>query len=244
MASNTEGKFTVSNSDRFLNACENIKDALGEKYPEQNFKGVGEALRFAEKNRHPVAMKRRKHFNTIRDVRNLMQHSLRSGNTAAVEPSDWLANEAEDLEKRFLRQPRISSVVEPDFYSCESEEKLHSVLLKMVEHDYSQAPVFRDGKFVDLLTTNSIARWVSGHLSSNGDLIMESATVDEVLSCLENFEMPAVVRLDAPISDVIEILSESGFQSGCVLITDTGNRSGQVKGIVTRFDLPRLQDRL
>ena len=123
MASNTEGKFTVSNSDRFLNACENIKDALGEKYPEQNFKGVGEALRFAEKNRHPVAMKRRKHFNTIRDVRNLMQHSLRSGNTAAVEPSDWLANEAEDLEKRFLRQPRISSVVEPDFYSCESEEK-------------------------------------------------------------------------------------------------------------------------
>ena len=37
------------------------------------------------------------------------------------------------------------------------------------DKDFSQIPIYDEGRFTALLTTNTIARWVAGDLSDNQD---------------------------------------------------------------------------
>lgn len=232
----------MGNNDRLVNATEAITEALREQY-KRNFSSIGDALVEAEKRGHPVARKRRDDLKLVRETRNSIQHSTRRGE-AAVVASDWMVELTEELSKAFLKPTPVSSLMLTDFYRCDRDEKLHVVLAEMVRNDFSQAPVFESDKFVALLTTNAIARWVSANVEDSGELYMEASAVGEVLGSLEEHESPAIVKHTAPVSDVVEILTDPDFQSGCVLVTDTGNTSGRMMGMVTKFDLPQLYEAL
>lgn len=228
----------TSNNDRFINATEDIKEALQQRYGKA-FNGVGEALRFARDQRHPVALKRRDDLRLISETRNFIQHSERRGE-ASVMASDWTVELAEGLRASLVDAAPISSVMLTDYFRCSVNEKLHDVLAEMVRKDFSQAPVFENDKFLALFTTNAVARWVSKNVEQSGELYMDAAEIGEVLGDREDHEAPIVVRKDEPVYSVIERLSALDSQAVCVLVTDTGSASGRLMGMVTRFDLPQM----
>ena len=115
----------------------------------------------------------------------------------------------------------------------------------MLSKDYSQIPVYRGTVLAALLTTDTIARWVAGALKTDG--IMEGAPVQDVLNQAEfadNYQL-----LD-PSATVLEALGcfDACFRRGkrldAILIAKDVKKTSSPVGIITAFDIPKLNDSL
>ncbi|WP_269508144.1 CBS domain-containing protein [Corynebacterium faecium] len=228
----------LHNTDRFINHVEEIQRLLADRYGIK-FRNFGEALKYAEEQRHPVVSKHSSDFDVLRETRNIIQHSPRNSGQAVVVPSDWVLNTAQKLLNKMANPVRVKEVmVQPEH--CFTSDEIHRVLKTIVEKNYSQLPVFENGRYISLLTTNGIARWVADAADTSGDILLGVAEVQEVLGSVESGENPRFVRPTDSIARLLELFTSPEYQSDCVLVSDTGHQSGNLLGLVTKFDLPRI----
>ena len=101
-------------------------------------------------------------------------------------------------------------------------------------------PVYDEGAYVGLFTTNAMARWLGSAVRSEGGaLIVEDVKVSEIMEHVELHEQPKFVGPTQSALKVCETLSKVSSPPA-VLITTDGKQSGQLQGIVTRFDVARI----
>jgi hypothetical protein len=110
------------------------------------------------------------------------------------------------------------------------------------EFDYSQLPVYDDGNYRGLLTTNAIARWLADQMTST-DGLAESESVRLVLGFAEQQERALHVPRTITAADAIHQLSRGGRAGKPVtalIITHSGKVTELPLAIVVADDLPAL----
>ena len=108
--------------------------------------------------------------------------------------------------------------------------------------DISQIPVYAESQFVELLTAETIARWVAHELSS-GLGLLEEASLRAVLEFTEDAEHYAFLARVATAFDALaafDDFAQQGKYLDAILITNSGKRDEKPLGIVTTFDIPTL----
>lgn len=234
---------TRDNADRFINAIEGIKVCLERKYGKE-FAGFHSAIKYADERKHPVAKYNRGDLKVLGDLRNVIQHAgVLKGQVLATPRADAVLA-AEALAKQFKKATPISKVMVRDPAIVGPKDPLSKATDLIVKRDFSQLPVYHEGCYQTLFTTNALARWISSAMSrEEGHLIEENVTIEQVSAFAERHEAPEFVRPTTPAYDVLDKFARKDVLTA-VLITTNGKPTGELQGLVTRFDVANILRKL
>lgn len=224
---------------RFLNAAEDIKASLGRTYGKE-FKGLGEACTYAIDKNNRIILRHKAPLKVLIDLRNVMQHSHVLAGEVLATPRRDAVIALEEIAQKVQNPPQIRAymIKSPDVVA--PTDSLAKAAELVIEKGYSQLPVYNEGKYQSLFTTNALARWLSEAVQrEQGHLIEENVTISEIIKCAEDYERPKFVKPIESAEKVCALLSSEELLPA-VLITTDGRSTGELQGIVTRFDVPAI----
>lgn len=227
---------------RFLNAMEEIKQSLCNRY-EREFKGVGEAIRYAEGKRHPIVKQNAAALHLLTDLRNTIQHGkVNQGRPIATPRSDAI-DAAERIAAMLVRQPPICEYMIRGAAILAPSDTLEVASTWIVDQELSQLPVYDGCDYIGLFTTNALARWVAASIrEGDGDIVQEQPVVKTIIDAAEEHEYAKFVK---PTASALKCCDTLMAPSGplALLVTSDGTERGELQGIVTRFDVNRIQQK-
>lgn len=173
------------------------------------------------------------------DLRNAIVH--RSRKRPIAEPNEWVIKRIKEIATFLADPPRIT-------YSrpvtLEPATPVHEAMDLMRRNKFSQIPVCRNGVFVGLLTTDTIARWLADSVA-NEEPVSFSVPVTEILPFAEDTVTANhdFLHRNAAQIEVIRLFNKwtrEGRRLSAVLITENGLSSEKLLGILTVWDLPGI----
>lgn len=173
----------------------------------------------------------------VADVRNSIVHGKTEPYRYVAMPTpalaDALATCRERLTKPALAIPTFQRKVE----TVTATDSLGDVLRLVHQRDYSQFPIYDEGRFLGLLTETGITRWLSKHIAAQMALIdLDEILVRKVLSSEANQQTWCFFARNERVDDVVGKFSNVPLLEAA-LFTASGNPSERLIGIATRWDI-------
>jgi predicted transcriptional regulator len=176
------------------------------------------------------------------DLRNAIMHGYNDNRPLAT-PHVEAVVELEKLRDLLMSPPKLGQKFRRTVYTCTPNDNLGKVVHVMFDKDYSQVPVYETGKFVGLLNTETVTRWLSTRFYEN-EGILEEEQVRRVLSYAPKGKRHEFLgeRDDAfQALEAFDARYQAGSSLDAVLITANGSNTETPIGILTVFDIPRLR---
>jgi predicted transcriptional regulator len=207
---------------------------------------LGEEVSFAQvlrtySSNHPTWRDRCDILRELGDLRNTLVHN-------ETRPDRYLAVPLPDIVMRIeqIRDDLIHPLlVIPKFQRqvdiVVSHAFLATALRTMHDGNYSQLPVYDDDIFQGVITENGIARWLARYVSNKDEIVdLSEVPVRDALRQEEKRPYFLFVSKQTPVDDVVEkFVSNPALE--VVLITENGKRTEKLLGIITAFDIVRLE---
>jgi predicted transcriptional regulator len=176
----------------------------------------------------------------VAKVRNLILHGKTGPYGYPATPSPDLTNNLKACLSRLTNPALVIPRFQRPVERISSQDNLATVLRLIRQRDYSQFPVYDNGRFRGLLTENGITRWLAHHVATNLSLVeLEDIHVKEVIENEEKRTNCLFVAQHTRVDDVVGRFS-SGELLEAVLVTTTGKDSEVLLGIATRWDIIRM----
>ncbi len=233
----------MGNVEEFKKLFNILEAELRKSAPKNHWQPFYELVENAAKNNDIV----KNYSSTLKEyanLRNLIVHS--NSNKYMAEPFtetiEFLGRVIELIKNPPKLDPFLCNVL-----TFRSDDDLRDVMLSMKENDYSQVPIYNGEKFVGLLTSDTIFRWVASELVVHGKL-SEFATVSDALIYDEGVAGCAYIGRDHPLIEIMDLFDGSQFEDckiiSAVLITKNGNQDEEILGIITRSNIPSIHKRV
>jgi transcriptional regulator with XRE-family HTH domain/predicted transcriptional regulator len=129
--------------------------------------------------------------------------------------------------------------------SCGADDPVGPVRDRLYAHDFSQMPVRDRDRWIGLITLETIARWMAAR-AQRGLGFDDQTAVREVLPYAEEPEAFAFVSARATTRHALSFFDRAAEQGApliAILVTADGRPTGDLVGIVTASDLPKLRAR-
>jgi predicted transcriptional regulator len=156
----------------------------------------------------------------LANLRNVIVHERREGKPIAV-PSKAAVNLIEELEGYITKPPEVIPTFQRDVFVCSPEDPIAIAVEAMYKYKYSQIPIVQNGRFIKLLTTNTIANWLGSCITDEIFNIMETS-IEEVCAYNENEDNCFIISRHASLFYLIDRFREyerKGKRLEAVLIT-------------------------
>jgi len=174
------------------------------------------------------------------ELRNLLVHDRNEPYEYLMVPTT-LAVERIERILGHLRDPlRISRALpNREVVTLAPISSVANAIRMVADYGYSQFPVYHEGKFVGLITTSRFAHWLAVHLTPEGSLTdLNGLTVADVLA-EERTSSYDFISPNETVEEVIEQFSARP-RLRCLLVTYDGTPAGELRQIVTRYDVAGL----
>lgn len=188
-------------------------------------------------DRNPIVRRSRRMLRKFADLRNLLAHENRD---LAI-PSVTAVQQIEGLAELLQNPPKLISLFSMEVITCNPTDSVGKAARIMQDHEFSQIPIVDDRGLVDLLTTETIVRWLATRLESDG--ILECEPIESVLPYRESDSIYRVLPRTATVFDALRLFDKtlhSGKTLDAILLTHSGDNKERLLGIVTPFDIPRM----
>jgi predicted transcriptional regulator len=136
----------------------------------------------------------------------------------------------------------VLPLFETKVFTISIDDSIGGALKIMTDNSFSQLPIFKRDKFIDLLTNNTISRWL-GSCVEEDIFSLRETKIGEVLEYRENPDSYFFLNGDATLSeamDKFQYFESLGQPLEAILITKAGSTSEPLLGIITRSDFPKL----
>lgn len=232
------------NSERFLSAFIKIETKLKEIVGNDSHKAFYQLVdRAAVKN--PAIDKYRSVLKEYAELRNAIVHK-RIEDEAIAEPHIKVVEDLEFISNMLTTPPTLEEEFLQKVVKCSSYDKVSLAIRKMVKNDFSKIPVYDGKRFMGLLTTDSIARWIAYNLES-GIEVAQDADVETILEFSKQKETYTFIAKNSTVFEAISVFEQwykKGLRLNAVIITECGDRNEPPLGILSLFDLPKLYERV
>lgn len=173
------------------------------------------------------------------ELRNAISHGEYRNMRPIAEPLPETVAEIEAIRDQVLHPPQAMKVLgHQEVTTFQADDDIREALATLRTTLISQFPIYDDGKYVALLTTNTIARWVAADLDDNDHL--DARTVREVLAYAEDNDRAAFLSRDASALEAIDLLTQPG-QDGALpralIVTEHGRRDQRPFRVIGGSDL-------
>lgn len=228
------------NSDRFLSAFSRIEQHLRKITKSSKQDPFSTRLHRAAAS-HATIRKFSHDLGEFADLRNAIVHE-RGGGYAIAEPHGKTVDRLEQIEKYISQPPTVESLGTIQVVTCSPSDPIVKAAKAMFDGKFSQLPVYHQGRCTELLTSETIARWIAAEFHPDRNML-EEIPVEQVLQYREEDSVYQFVSRKTPIADVIELFdrtAHSGKSLDAVIITHSGEPDQKPLHILTVYDLPRL----
>ena len=175
------------------------------------------------------------------ELRNAIVHQRTDGH-AIAEPYVEVVRHIERIRDRVARPPGLLPLAAQPVITCEATDDIGKAAMQMRQGNFSQLPVYEEGRFVQLLTAETIARWMAAALQDNQGLL-EDVPVAEVLPHAETVDNVTFLGRAATAFDALEAF-DAFFRRGrflnAILVTERGSQAQKPLGIVAVADIPAI----
>ena len=178
--------------DRFIEAFNDIELHLRSALGAERRVGFAELARtYAVQKKIPSAQ-----LDTLlifASLRNAIIHGRYYEGRPIAEPIREIVEEIEQLRGQIMSPPEVLTVLEAiDVCLVRPDDPISTVLEYVRRFDYSQLPIYDDARYLGILTTNAIARWLAQQLAENRKLA--DAPVRHVLGFSETTDRGVLVN--------------------------------------------------
>lgn len=177
----------------------------------------------------------------IGELRNALVHSRTGEDEYLAVPNEKTVLELEEIERRLFSPEKVVPRFERGVDSLQANQTLADVLALIREDGYSRYPVYENGGFIGLLTSNGVARWLASHVRNGKiDLDLASVRIVDVLAKDHRREAVAFVSREALVDDV-DVMFSGKAKLEAVIITPSGKPHEQPLGMICAPDIAALR---
>lgn len=174
------------------------------------------------------------------DLRNALVHQREQSYEYLSVPVPSVVKAIEHIRDQFLSPELVYPKFARDVQTFQAEDTLADVFRDITEKGFSQYPIYRQGKYIGLLTENGITRWLAYHSVHVLTLVeLEEVKVEQVLNREEMRKNDRFVSRATTAQDAENFFVQNPLLEA-LLITETGRSSEQLLGIVTRWDVLKI----
>ncbi|MDT4955129.1 MAG: hypothetical protein QOJ02_3267 [Acidobacteriota bacterium] len=175
------------------------------------------------------------------NLRNAISHE-RIGGKAIAEPHQDTVVAIELIKNKLLAPPTIIPSFRVKVETCKTKDLIEKVTRKMFDGEFSQLPVYENQRFIALLTSETIARWIAKCLTNRRERL-EETTIEMVLRYTQDSDNHRLLAKDDTVFQALEAFddcSRRGKYLDAIIITQRGRVTEHPVGIITIFDFPKL----
>ncbi|WP_163971156.1 CBS domain-containing protein [Oceanobacillus halotolerans] len=171
-------------------------------------------------------------------LRNAIVHNKVDMAYAIAEPHDSVVEKIEEIERELTQPKKVIPLFKSDVYTFQAEDSLASLLEIVHKKAFSKFPIYDGKEFKGLITQKGVTNWMATH-ARHKQLPTETITLDDVLEHEEKDNYRFINR-DTPVYEAVAYFREQvteGNRFEALLITEDGNPSTQLEGIITAWDI-------
>lgn len=240
-----QGRIVImSNSEEFMDAFSEIEKYLRRQAKSNDKYDTFYQLIDKAKTISPAVRQYDTDLRELGDLRNAITHERTDGHPIA-EPYSATVSLIKSIARILMNPPKARSF-QKKVVKVMIHDGLEKVLEDIKENSYSQIPVYDGEKYRGILTTNTIARFISD-TSEEGIAMFGNTEVGEVLEHAEASEVAAFVGIDDDLFKVLEKFTEHSKNRKkleAIIITSDGDSKKEPMGIITAWDIPEILERI
>lgn len=172
------------------------------------------------------------------ELRNAIIHYRDYPEQVIATPHDDVLARFRMIIERLMRPERLMPRFKRDVHTFATNTPLANLLNYTAKHGYSQVPVVDEGK-LRMLTNDGIASWLADQVSEQC-LDLNTATVADVMQHEPRHSFDLLAR-GATVDEAREKFEKAHDRNMprlyAILITETGQDTEELLGIVTPYDL-------
>ena len=180
------------------------------------------------------------------NLRNAISHGRYNDGEPIAEPHPVVIENIEMLRSLLIDPPVALTILKPsEVISLSPNSPIAAALRVIREEGYAQLPIYEDKKFVQLLTTNTISRWVANDLADNNSL--DAVTVGDVLNMVTKKDEAVFLARNITAQEAVDALispDKEGRLPYAAIVTEDGEKDQKPLRIITPSDLAVLLDSL
>ena len=227
----------MNKTEKFLDLYKQLENEANAHY---NLQGEGSTI--AKLGRRSELKKIRPELDYIRDVRNLLTHRPKIGESYAVEPTDSMLGLLERIIDRIEHPLSAMQIAVPieDILSASLDSKALSSLENMYKRAFSHMPILDDGKVVGVFSGSTLMNCIlyqpiNFTEETTFREIRERLTFDQHPS--ETFRFVSRNELVSNISDMFDETLRQEERIGMIFVTEHGKSEEELLGIITAWDV-------
>lgn len=176
------------------------------------------------------------------ELRNAISHGEYRNMRPIAEPLPETVAEIEAIRDLVLHPPLATEVLgHQEVQTFDVDDDIRGALALVRSTPISQFPVYRNGRYVALLTTNTIARWVAADLDDNDHL--DARTIGEVLRYAEHNDRAVFLSRAATALEAIDALTQpdrEGRIPRAIVVTEHGKQDQRPFRVIGGSDILAL----
>ena len=169
----------------------------------------------------------------FRKLRNIIVHQTDDFEKLIATPSDEVVERIKFIEQQLV-DPSTVGVFKAEVIKFNATDSIEDVLKLSGEKEILKLPIYENNKFIGLVTSRAIAKWLQKHFQNN--TIELSGTVKDLL----DFEKKSQYEFIASSMTVYEawhLFQASPKKLDALLLTESGRQEDVIEAVITYDDL-------
>lgn len=229
----------LTNGQRFLDAFNSIERILRTRSSVDPTPGFSALV---SKSRDFVP-RQRALLMDYAELRNTIVHTRTLNGQLIADPRTDVVERIEEQADLIERPPKVIEALRlsPPHVFHERESIVEFLDVVKPPHYFSQAPVMTADGQIELVTTNSVARWMAESWETSQGVVLSESSIRVILAHSEPGDRVEIRAKDLKVVEAWRIFSgEAGDPPAAILITNSGRRTEKPLGLCVRADLPAM----
>lgn len=226
----------MNNAEKFISAFNAIENYLRRNLESRNFSSFFNLIDDASQD-NLIVRQYREELRLFGNLRNAIVHSDRKDGRPVADPREDVVEQIEKIVKMLLDPPLVSQHFLRPVYTVETDEAIINVLHTMIDKDYSQVPILKDGYLLGMINFESIARWMAKISKlENPFEVCKKTTVEDVFKATQHLKNYRIIKSNTDFVTARECFIDSLGKKDlteALFITENGRRNEPLIGIIT-----------
>lgn len=178
-------------------------------------------------------------------LRNAIVHSPKIGGKPIAEPHESTVRRMNELFMKISKPQRVYPLFKFDVIGAQEEDYINDILITMKTNSFSQFPIYNeDDTVLELISTNTISRWLSSKIEAEGSFLMENVKVKDFIPEVEYVNNYRFIAQDKTVDDAYQMfinqINNNKRNLDAVFITKNGKSSEKLVGLITIEDIANI----
>jgi len=174
------------------------------------------------------------------DLRNVLVH--KEGSQIIAVPSEEAVKKLKELIDKYTQPKIVYELCSRQVTVIGGDRSMAEALKIMQKYQFTKLPIYKEKKFIGLLSGNIIASWLASGVDQEGEITahFKEITIEDVLTKVGKKDQVNFIERNMSVYAFLHLSQEQPSKSGVYIITQHGRISEKPIGILTIYDYPSL----